>query len=61
MLVLERFHDGDADFLLEAAGLPFGILLVQPLPLKSGIDPLLDRLPELRTFRDRQSDVVNVP
>jgi hypothetical protein len=56
MFALEGIDDGNADLLLEAAGSPFGILLVQPLPLKGRIDPLLNRLPEPGTFGDcRQS------
>ena len=51
MFVLHRFHDGNPNLPLEAAALLFGIVLVQPFPLKSRIDSRLNRLPESRTFR----------
>ena len=57
VFVLHRFDDGHPILLLEAAALPFGVLHVQPLPLKCCIDPLLDRLPESRTFCYRRSDI----
>jgi hypothetical protein len=61
MFVLHRLYDGNTYLLLESAANPFRVFLVQALPAKSRIDPLLDCLPKLRGFRYRQSDVVHIP
>jgi hypothetical protein len=60
MVALESVDDGNADFLLEAAGSQFRVLLVQPFPLKRRIDPFLNRLPKPWTLSDCQGDVVHV-
>jgi hypothetical protein len=61
MLVFHHLNDGDPDLLLEAAGKPLGVLLVQFLQLKARIDALLNGLPKSFAFGDCQGDVVHFP
>jgi hypothetical protein len=61
MFALKRFNNRNPNFLLKAASLFFGIMLIQSFPVEGRIEPMLDRLPKPLAFRNRQCDVVNVP